>query len=127
MPPWLTSRSSAALSVFIHSTNCAAASLCLESVVTAIADPPQLPVTLAEASHCGSGATPQSSLVSGPTVDSVPGPHTPAVQDKMVPSSMALFQAGVQAFSGSSCPALSRPSQKFATFLVAASLMPTVQ
>src|SRR6185437_15231421 len=111
MPPWLTSRLSAVGSVFIQTTNCAAASLCLESVVTAIEEPPQVPVTFEDASHCGSGATPQSSLVSAATPSRVPGPQTPAVQDRIVPLSMALFQAGVQAFSGSICPALSRPSQ----------------
>src|ERR1041385_3339126 len=125
MPLSLASAVRAWSSVFSQAANLAAASWCLESVVTAVEEPPQLPVAFSPADHWGSGAMAHLPLVSGAAVVRVPGAHTAETQAICLPVLSALFQAGVYIGWLSMAPSLTRPPQKSATFLVAASLMPT--
>src|SRR5690348_8534095 len=111
MPLSRTSVVVAAASVFIHTANFAAASLCLEFFVTPVDDPPQLPVRFSPADHCGSAAIDHLPLVSGALPVSVPGAHTALGHASSVPSLRALFQSGVYIGWSSTTPRVTRSFQ----------------
>ncbi|CAM5290026.1 hypothetical protein SNARM312S_03942 [Streptomyces narbonensis] len=113
--------------MFSQVANSAAAALCFESVVTAVEEPPQLPVAFSPLFHCGRGAMAHLPLVSGAAVVRVPGAQTALTQASCSPVFRALFQAGVYIGWLSTAPSATRPPQKSETFLVAASSMPTFQ
>src|SRR3982750_680054 len=115
------SRSSAAGAVFIQVMNCAAAFLCLELAATAEDDPPQKPLKLSPAFHCGSGATAHLPLPLGALLDSTPGAHTADAHVSSLPLVRALFHSEVHWACVSTTPSLTRPPQKSATLAVAAS------
>src|SRR5690242_2520235 len=125
MPLSFASAATARGSVFSQAANFAAAALCGESVVTAVEEPPQLPVTFSPADHCGSGAIAHLPLVCGAAVVRVPGAHTALTQAISLPVFSALFQAGWYIGWLSIAPSLTRPPQKSATLRVAESSMPT--
>src|SRR5689334_7149702 len=95
MPEIFTSAATAAGSVFSQVANLTAASLCLLSLLTAVVEPPQLPVTFCPADHWGRGAIAHLPLVCGAAVVSTPGAHTALTQASCWPVSSALFHAGV--------------------------------
>src|SRR5471030_2152129 len=101
MPPSVTRPCTAFGSVFSQTANFAASAACFESVVTAVVEPPQNPLTFAPAVHCGSGAIAHLPTVSGAELEIVPGAHAALIQLTSAPSSSALFQAGVQSGCGS--------------------------
>ncbi len=130
MPASLTRAETACGSVFSQVANWAAASAwpaLAAPVVTPVVEPPQLPVTDSPAFHCGRGAIAHLPLVSGAEPVKTPGAHTALTQAIWLPSFSALLQAGVYIGWLSIAPSLTRPPQKSATFLLAASSMPTFQ
>src|SRR5689334_4094857 len=111
MPPWVTSAAVACGSVFSQVANCTAASMCLDLAAMAVDEPPQLPVLLSPAFHCGIGAIIHLPLVSAALPDSTPGPQTALGQASRVPSLSALFHSGVYIGCLSMTPVLTRLPQ----------------
>src|SRR3954451_1035264 len=95
MPPSRTRPVVASGSVLSQTANCAAAAACLEAAVTAVVEPPQLPVLFSPAVHCGSGAMAHLPLVSAALPASTPGPQIALGHARSVPSLSALFHSGV--------------------------------
>src|SRR5690349_14091917 len=121
MPHTVTSASTAAGSVLSQSANSVAAFCFFEPAVTAVVEPPQLPVRGSAASHCGIGAIAHLPWVLSALPLSTPGAHTALSQPTCVPSLSALFHSGVYIGDLSIAPSATRPCQYWATFLVAAS------
>src|ERR1700712_979706 len=82
-------------SVFIQAANLAASATCLDPLVTAVADPPQLPGAGLAGSHCGSGAIFHLPAVDAALPSRTPGAQIALTQPTCVPSFSAAFQAGV--------------------------------
>ena len=91
--------------------NFAAASACLEPAVTAVDEPPQLPVLESPAVHCGSGATFHLPAVSGAFPDSTPGAQTALGQVSRVPLLSCAFHSGVNMGLLSIAPSPARSPQ----------------
>src|SRR5260221_12566710 len=95
MPPLVINPVVAAESVFSQMANFTAWALCLDLVETAVDEPPQLPVLLSPAVHCGSGAIAHLPLVSAALPASTPGAQIALGHAMRVPSLSALFHSGV--------------------------------
>src|SRR3954453_19475582 len=110
MPACATSALTAVGSVFSHETNSAACFLCLDCVVTPVAEPPHAPLPLVP-SHVGSGAIFHLPAVLAALPASTPGAHTALTQPICLPVLSALFQAGVYIGLLSMTPFWTRPPQ----------------
>src|SRR5512139_2393642 len=111
MPPSLTSAAVASGLVLSQMANLAAASACFDPAVTAVDDPPQLPVFESPAVHWGSGATFHLPAVAGAFPESTPGAQTALGQVSSVPLLSWAFHSGVNMGLLSMAPSLTRPPQ----------------
>jgi len=75
--------------------NFVASFTCLDWVVTAVLEPPQLPVAGLAGSHCGIGAISHFPAVSGALPCSTPGAHTAESHPICAPLLSAAFHSGV--------------------------------
>src|ERR687889_675802 len=98
-------------SVFSQVANFAAASAFLDWVVTAVEEPPQLPVDGLEASHCGMGATFHFPAVAPAFPERTPGPQAALSQPTCFPVLRAVFHSGVYIGLLSMVPSSTRPPQ----------------
>src|SRR3954451_23117804 len=119
MPACATSALTAFGSVFSQEMNAAACFLCLDWVVTPVAEPPHAPLPLSP-SQVGGGAIFHLPAVLAGLPAGTPGGHPALTQAICLPVLSALFQAGVYIGLLSMTPFWTRPPQYDATFLVAA-------
>src|SRR5882757_2517671 len=98
----------ASSAVLSQEANWAASAGCLESEVTVMAEPPQMPVALSPALHAGSGATAHLPLVEGAMPPSWAGAQAPEIQVASVPSFICLFHSGENDGFFATVPALTR-------------------
>ncbi len=101
----------AAESVLSQVANWVAAALLGVLADTAVDEPPQKPLKLSPAFHCGSGATAHLPLPLGALLDSTPGAQTADGQVSSLPSLSALFHSGVKNGMSSMTPSFTRPPQ----------------
>src|SRR5437660_1586036 len=113
--------------VLSQDANSAACCGCWESVVTVVAEPPQMPVDCAPSVHRGSGATAHLPLVSGAMPPIWAGAQAPEIQVASAPVFICLFHCGENEGPVAMSPACTRFCQYSATCLDGASLMPTCQ
>ncbi len=71
--------------VLSHTANWVASLGCLVFLNVTVVDPPQLPLTVPPACHCGTGATRQSPEDFGAFVEIVAAPQTAEIQVATVP------------------------------------------
>src|ERR1044071_3922200 len=111
MPLSDTSAPIASGSVLSQIANSAAASCFFDPAITAVVDPPQLPVRGDDAPHCGRGAMAHLPSVLCALPASTPGAQTALTQPICVPSLRALFHSGVYIGVLSTAPSATRPLQ----------------
>src|SRR6185312_4430614 len=95
MPVSFTRALMASGSVLSQVANLAAASTFFDCVVTAVKEPPQLPVAGLAASHCGMAATFHWPAVDSALPERTPGPQAALSQPTCLPVFRPVFQAGV--------------------------------
>src|SRR5450756_2368949 len=113
--------------VFSQVMNFTASAGCFDWLVTALAEPPQLPVAGLAGSHCGIGAIIHLPAVSGALPARTPGAQTAESQPISAPELRAAFHSGVYIGLLLITPDSTSPPQYSATFSVAASSMVTFQ
>src|SRR5215207_9735600 len=110
MPVSVTSACTASGSVFSHVTNSRAASTFFDCDVTAVDEPPQLPLETS-VPQFGRGAAFQRPVVSAALPLSTPGPQTAPSHPTCVPSFRPAFHSGVYIGLLSMTPSSTRPPQ----------------
>src|SRR5699024_4282231 len=113
--------------VFIHSANRTASARWRLSTVTAVEEPPQLPVAFAPASHCGMVDIRQEPAVEPALPARTPGAQAAETQPTWVPLFSATFHSGVYMGSAPITPSSTSPPQNSATCRVGSSSIATLQ
>src|SRR5512145_2031312 len=98
-------------SVLSQTANLAAAARWADKAVTAVLEPPQLPVLFSLAVHCGMGAIIHLPCVAAALPESTPGAQIALGQAISVPSFRAAFHSGVYMGWSSTAPSATRPPQ----------------
>src|SRR5258708_11594428 len=86
-------------SALIHSANSVASLGCLLSLNTTVVDPPQSPLAVPPACHCGRRATRQSPVLFGEFFLMIPAPQAPVIQVANDAVFRSLYQPLVKAVS----------------------------